>query len=191
MQLTLQWSHPNDSISNAFGAGDSLDGPAHQQNSGFYNWVAPAFVQRNSEFVGLVMTEILSEEERNNIEDQCEMIIGKAAFDSIEAAVLAKLAGVELPEPFGLFCGVRHDPPKTKEFWGMLNEGADNGSKCNLYTADQLRQAYAQGAAAQLSAEPACWESNLTGSFLSPESKASGECPKHFDVPLYTRKEAK
>lgn len=71
-----------------------------------------------------------------------------------ERAVLEKLAWMELPEPFGLFCGVRHDPPKTKEFWGMLNEGADNGSKCNLYTADQLRQAYAQGAASVLSAEP-------------------------------------
>jgi len=73
---------------------------------------------------------------------------------AIESAVLEKLAWMELPEPFGLFCGVRHDPPKTKEFWGMLNEGADNGSKCNLYTADQLRQAYAQGAASVLSAEP-------------------------------------
>ena len=56
-------------------------------------------------------------------------------------ALLAKLrGGVELPEPFGLFCGVRHDPPKTKEFWGMLNENARQETKCDLFTRDQLLQ---------------------------------------------------
>lgn len=103
---------------------------------------------------------ILTEEEVNAAwEDACtaDPTGGQQRFKmtrAIESAVLAKLAVMELPEPFGLFCGVRHDPPKTKEFWGMLNEGADNGSKCNLYTAAQLHQAYAQGAASVLSAEP-------------------------------------
>ncbi|MBT9493884.1 MAG: hypothetical protein IV107_16415 [Paucibacter sp.] len=43
-----------------------------------------------------------------------------------------------LPEPFGLFCGIRNDPPKTVEFWGMLNARETGGEKCNLYTADQM-----------------------------------------------------
>lgn len=68
-----------------------------------------------------------------------------------QAAALAKLrAGVELPEPFGLFCGVRHDPPKTKEFWGMLNENARQETKCDLFTRDQL---LAYGAAQRLAGQ--------------------------------------
>ena len=56
-------------------------------------------------------------------------------------ALLEKLrGGVEVPEPFGLFCGVRHDPPKTKEFWGMLNENARQETKCDLFARDQLLQ---------------------------------------------------
>lgn len=59
----------------------------------------------------------------------------------IESAILSKLrGGVELPEPFGLFCGVRHDPPKTKEFWGMLNKDTPQETKCDLFTRDQLLQ---------------------------------------------------
>jgi hypothetical protein len=68
---------------------------------------------------------------------------------AIKAAHLAELlAGVEMPEPFGLFCGIRHDPPKTKEFWGMLNQNTDPQLKCNLYTADQMRE-YAAAAVAR------------------------------------------
>ena len=44
-----------------------------------------------------------------------------------------------LPEPFGLFCGVRHSPPNTTEFWGMLTTRDTGGNKCNLYTSDQMR----------------------------------------------------
>ena len=54
---------------------------------------------------------------------------------AIEAAILAKLASAELPEPIVID---RHES-------GIVIRG---------YTADQLRQAYAQGAASQLSAEP-------------------------------------
>jgi hypothetical protein len=61
-------------------------------------------------------------------------------------AALASLESVELPEPFGLFCGVRHDPPKTKEFFGLV-AGEVPANKCNLYTADQVRQAIAQAQA--------------------------------------------
>ncbi len=58
----------------------------------------------------------------------------------IEACFEKLRQGVELPEPFGLFCGVRHDPPNTKEFWGMLNENARQETKCDLFTRDQLLQ---------------------------------------------------
>ena len=64
---------------------------------------------------------------------------GRVLVRTAISAVLEKLtAGVEVPEAFGLFCGVRHDPPKTKEFWGMLSEDAPHETKCNLFTRDQL-----------------------------------------------------
>ncbi len=56
----------------------------------------------------------------------------------IEACFEKLRGGVELPEPFGLFCGVRHDPPKTKEFWGMLNGNAAQETKCDIFTRDQV-----------------------------------------------------
>lgn len=141
------------------------------------------------------MTQILSDEEIEALADVSRDPSGGVwphnFAKALQAAILAKLASAELPEPFGLFCGVRHDPPKTKEFWGMLNEGADNGSKCNLYTADQLRQAYAQGAAAQLSAEPVAW-SWVQDKF---HNRLEQYRPTIYDkdtlAGLYTRKEAK
>jgi len=61
---------------------------------------------------------------------------------AIESAVLAKLAGMELPDPGGrMQC---YD-----------SEGTPYSEPTEDYTADQLRQAYAQGAASVLSgAEP-------------------------------------
>lgn len=58
------------------------------------------------------------------------------ALDVAEKAVLAKLAVMELPETVVID---RHIP---------------TGTVIRGYTADQLRQSYAQGAASQLSAEP-------------------------------------
>jgi len=68
----------------------------------------------------------------------------------IEACLEKLRGGVELPEPFGLFCGVRHDPPKTKEFWGMLNGNAAQETKCDIFTRDQLLQ---YGAAQRLAGQ--------------------------------------
>ncbi len=63
--------------------------------------------------------------------------------EAVQSAVIAKLSqGVEMPEPFGLFCGIRYDPPKTKEFFGMVS-GEAPANKCDLYTADQLQTAIA------------------------------------------------
>ena len=60
---------------------------------------------------------------------------------AIEAAILAKLASAELPEP-----AMKH---YQRDFRMQIT------GETPFYTADQLRQAYAQGAASQLSAEPA------------------------------------
>jgi hypothetical protein len=62
----------------------------------------------------------------------CSTFGGTLDARAVEAAILAKLASAELPEPA----------------YRKLNDPV------GYYTADQLRQAYAQGASSQLSAEP-------------------------------------
>jgi hypothetical protein len=57
------------------------------------------------------------------------------ALDVAEKAILAKLASAELPEP-------------------VVIDKHESGYEIRGYKKDQLRQAYAQGAASQLSAEP-------------------------------------
>jgi hypothetical protein len=59
-----------------------------------------------------------------------------AFAEEVEKAVLEKLAGMELPEPEVMG-------------WDRLDCAIEG------YTAEQLHQAFAQGAASQLSAEPA------------------------------------
>ena len=60
---------------------------------------------------------------------------------AIESALLEKLAGMELPEPAG-----------RVQLYD--SEGTPYSEPTEDYTADQLHQAFAQGAASQLSAEP-------------------------------------
>ena len=85
---------------------------------------------------------------------------------AIESALLAKLASAELPEKVVID---RHES-------GIVIRG---------YTADQLRQAYAQGAAAQLSAEPVgSVYNNHQGSWALLKVQAKD------DTPLYTRRQA-
>ena len=81
---------------------------------------------------------------------------------AVEAALLAKLASAELPEP-----------------------ALPTHAKGPMFTADQLRQAYAQGAAAQLSAEPVgSVYNNHQGSWALLKVQAKD------DTPLYTRRQA-
>lgn len=77
---------------------------------------------------------LLSDEEKNAVYLQWLTRTGDMLLliDLTEAAILAKLASAELPEP-AIF-----------QYDAML------ASPIKAYTADQLRQAYAQGAAAQL-----------------------------------------
>ena len=64
---------------------------------------------------------------------------------AVEAAILAKLASAELPEPAGRVMEERNGFVR-----GRLYRIEDRVDGKPLYTVDQLRQAYAQGAAAQL-----------------------------------------
>ena len=89
---------------------------------------------------------------------------------AVEAAILAKLASAELPEP--------------EQMW-LPTQIAE------VYTADQLRQAYAQGAAAQLSAEPV----TVVGCDDYTKHPNTGTCatlenPLPTGTPLYTRRQA-
>ena len=84
-------------------------------------------------------------------------------------AELAKLANAELPEPLML----------------ML----PNQPETAVYSADQLRQAYAQGAAAQLSSEAIA---TVTSNSLSDYSEIGRtyQAPIPIGTPLYTRRQA-
>jgi len=113
-------------------------------------------------------------------EPTCDAEMVEFAND-VEAAVLAKLAGMELPEPVGAY---------------DIQTG-QTGTCHDAYSLDQLRQAYAQGAASVLSAEPF--------GFVSLESVlrlkecggngSRGTVPLHGKktpisaTPLFTRKE--
>lgn len=110
---------------------------------------------------------LLSEQDRNQLEDDLEQQIGKNAFDAIEAAILAKLASAELPS------AVWVDVPHF------------------TYTAAQLHEAHAQGfaagAAEQLSAEPVAFtDADFMGIFVSKD--IAQDCGATIE--LYTRREA-
>jgi hypothetical protein len=64
---------------------------------------------------------------------------------AVEAAILAKLASAELPEPAGAY----EEVVGVEQFQGFPSEIIEMR---DAYSADQLRQAFAQGAASQLQA---------------------------------------
>lgn len=88
---------------------------------------------------------------------------------AIEAAILAKLAAKELPEP-------------------VVIDKHESGYEIRDYKKAQIQQAYAQGfaagAAAQLSAEPSGFIDKYGEIFAEVEQMLS------TDTPLYTRREA-
>ncbi len=76
---------------------------------------------------------------------------------SVEAAILEKLASAELPEP--VVQRTKESKEKTLDDWFYASNPAyakvhSTWKWEGLHTADQLRQAYAQGAASQLAQEP-------------------------------------
>jgi hypothetical protein len=109
-------------------------------------------------------------------------VMGKLVKDA-EAAILAKLGAMELPEP-AYFVDACELDRAEKCCLGIIHCTRLKG----VFTADQLQQAYAQGAAAQLSSEPS--------GFTTPEFCSiflSESCAKEHGepIPLYTRREAK
>lgn len=107
-------------------------------------------------------------------DDEIEQIVmddnGRDCFEfarAVEAAILAKLASAELPEPVVIDMHVS----------GYVIRG---------YKKDQLRQAYAQGAASQLSAESVgSVYNNYQGSWALLKGHLND------DTPLFTLKEPK
>jgi hypothetical protein len=109
----------------------------------------------------------------------CSTFGGTLDARKIEAAILAKLASAELPEKVVID---RHES-------GIVIRG---------HTAAQLRQAFAQGAASQLSAEPvALMNPEHTYSVITLHQKDSNEFDYSDDflaghtMPLFTLKEPK
>ena len=95
-------------------------------------------------------------------------------LDQLNAAILAKLASVELPEPVRLSTTTNRD-----------------GDPYHItgHTADQLRQAYAQGAASQLSAVPSGFLSQHNLEMLKqgyPQTIVMLKGAKR-DLPLYDK----
>ncbi len=97
-----------------------------------------------------------------------------AGARAAEERLLAKLASAELPEP--AFRG----PEST-------------GSYFDAFTADQLRQAYAQGAASQLTEKPSAWKYQERGrEWLTDDLlEAKRENDEGTPIELFTRKEPK
>lgn len=123
---------------------------------------------------------LLSDEEISQI--SLSAVTVKDATDdvrAIEAAILAKLAAKELPEPIVW---------RDEGYEGWHASKFIEEDTIETYTADQLRQAHAQGfaagAAAQLSAEPSGFIDKYGEIFAEVEQMLS------TDTPLYTRREA-
>lgn len=86
---------------------------------------------------------LLTEAERNAIEDACEMMIGKPAFDAIEAAVIKKLATVSV-EPVATV--QMHPDGRRRVLFkdSVADCDAQWRTTQQLYTATQLAAARAQ-----------------------------------------------
>lgn len=98
-----------------------------------------------------------------------------------EKAVLEKLAGMELPEPE---FRMRWDDEKA-----VYKVDKPNIDSQDCYTATQLHQAFAQGAASQLSSRPVAWyDVVMNSAYTSAEIDAEAT---NYYQPLYTLKAPK
>lgn len=117
--------------------------------------------------------------------NQAEAIAFARAY---AAAILAKLGSAELPEP-------AYTIADNGRLFTHPEEEDQTGLSLLVFTADQLRQAYAQGAAAQLADKPTAWmyphrlgHRELTFTDQAPIELAHPHFAK--STPLYTRREA-
>jgi hypothetical protein len=111
---------------------------------------------------------------------------------AVEAAILAKLASAELPEPYGW--AKQSEIEQNARLGGSINlwrKKFDNDT--TFYTADQLRQAYAQGAASQLADKPSAWsfKQNRVHRRLTDYCPPDDAYDKGTLVELFTLKEPK
>jgi hypothetical protein len=121
------------------------------------------------------------------------------ALDVAEKAILAKLASAELPEPVSAQFQTlnKFDWHNFIDAEHQANTEEDGRWPIRyLFTADQLRQAYAQGAASQLAEKPTAWMyPHRMGHFeLTFTDQAPIELTyPHFakSTPLFTLKEPK
>jgi len=106
--------------------------------------------------------------------------------------LLAKLAGMELPEPTGAY-----EEVVGKEKWqGFESEIIEMR---DAYSATQLHQAYAQGAASQLAEQPYAWivttemqdGTSRTYPLTGRYKDILAVCDSGRPTPHYTLKEAK
>jgi hypothetical protein len=113
-----------------------------------------------------------------------------SAIAAFEFAVLAKLEVMDLPEPEKmplLMIGVKHSYENVSE--RSFTEADFLSSAIEIFKLGQ-RQAYAQGAASQLSAEPVAWKYDqngdwwVTDNWQEVEGDATGKV-----IALFTRKE--
>lgn len=107
---------------------------------------------------------------------------------AIESALLAKLAGAELPEPDKLkmlVIGLNHSYENVGE--RSFTEEGFYTAACEIFKLGQS-QAYTQGAASQLSAEPSAFtDVDFMSIFVSED--IAKDCGATIE--LYTRKEPK
>ena len=124
----------------------------------------------------------------------------KAFTRAIEAAILAKLGAMELPEP--VVQRTKESKEKTLDDWFYASNPAyakvhSSWKWEGLHTSEQLHQAYAQGAAAQLAHAPSgyLWapkkKPELAKLAFQPEPSVQLKALGYVSEPLYTRREAK
>ena len=123
--------------------------------------------------------------------DSSGRLVFRKAIRDAEAAILAKLASAELPEPAGRVMAEHNGFVR-----GRLYRIEDRVDGNPLYTSDQLTAwgniRYAQGAAAQLAEKPEAY-GRRTGDgvvryCMGPDDVFGYE--REFTVPLYTRRQA-
>lgn len=139
--------------------------------------VAAVMPMTTSQTQGVDMS-LLSEQDRNQLEDALEQQIGKHAFDAIEAAILSRLVAKELPEP-----------QKYPADCFMREVNVCDAMAVSIAIQQAHAQGFAAGAAAQLAEKPTCWVTPDGEGFRMRLSPPVNAVPLGWQE-LYTRREA-
>ena len=122
---------------------------------------------------------LLTDDEIQAIHEADDGAVAWGSYRAVETAILAKLASAKLPEP-----AMKH---YQRDFRMQIT------GETPFYTADQLRQAFAQGAASQLSDKPSAWsfKQNRVHRRLTDYCPPDDAYDKGTLVELFTLKEPK